>query len=186
MIFSDYIDQEGLVGGGAHDERNTQQNPTRIDRVGQLTFGSNKEDVYILDWGAGFGRLVNDLRDAGYSNTYGYDPFTEEFGKLPTDKLFDLIISVECVEHMATPYAEFDAMFRLMKPGAGLMLETGFLNAAWEDGVSDSDNPYINSDAGHCSIFTHHSMDVLALKKGFIPLQSINRHVKIFQKPFRK
>lgn len=186
MIFCDYIEQDGLVGGGAHEERNTIQNPIRIERINNLTKGVKREDVFILDWGAGFGRLVNDLKDAGYINTFGFDPYTEDFWRLPYEYKFDIIVSVECLEHLGAPFVEFDAMLRVLKPGGIVYLESGFLNAAWEDGIKDEDNPYINTDAGHCTIHTHHSIDVLMLRKGFEPRQHVNRHCRIFQKPFKK
>lgn len=184
MIFSDYIDQEGLVGGGAHEERNTQQNPLRIDRIGELTLGNKKEEVFILDFGCGFGRLVDDLRNAGYVNAHGYDAYNSEFSKMPDPNSMHLIVSVECIEHLGNPFIEFDAMYRWLKPGGVVMLESGFLNAAWEDGVSNEDNPYINPIAGHCTIHTHHSIDLLMSLKGFIPRQHVNRHCRIFQKPY--
>lgn len=186
MIFCDYIDQEDLVGGGAHDERNILQNPLRIQRVDELTVGNKKDEVFILDFGCGFGVLVNDLRNAGYVNTFGYDPYNEEYNRLPEADKFHLIISVECIEHLGSPFVEFDAMYRMLKPGGVIMLESGYLNAAWEDGLKDESNPYINPEAGHCTIHTHHSIDVLMLEKGFEPCQHINRHCRIFQKPFKK
>lgn len=186
IIFSIYIDQEGLVGGGAHEERNTKQNPQRIDRVNKLTVGNRKDEVFILDFGCGFGRLVNDLRAAGYTNTFGYDSYNEMFSKLPDANRFHLIISVECIEHLGAPFIEMDAMYRWLKPGGIVMLESGFLNAAWEDGLSDKDNPYINPIAGHCTIHTHHSIDLLMNMKGFSPREHINRHCRIYQKSFNK
>lgn len=186
MVFSDYIDQDGMVGGGAHEERNTQQNPLRIQRIEDLTKGNRKQDVFILDWGCGFGRLVNDLKAAGYENTFGYDPYNEEFAHLPEANKFHLIVSIECIEHLGVPFVEFDAMYRLLKPGGVVMLESGFLNAAREDGVKDEDNFYINPAVGHCTIHTHHSVDVLMMKKGFEPRQHVDRHCRVYQKPFKK
>jgi len=181
-LYCSELDQDGLVGGGAEIERNTLQNHLRIERIESMSNGMKKEDVFILDWGAGHGYLINDLKKAGFMNTFGYDPYTEEFSQLPEKNKFNIIVSVECFEHMSKPFVEINAMHRSLKKNGCIYLETGFLNAAWDDGVDDEDNPYITPLAGHSTIFTHHGMDLLMALKNFAPCQKFNRHCHVYQK----
>lgn len=182
MIYSNPIDQEGLVGGGAHEERNTQQNPLRIERIKQLSYGSKPEDVNILDAGCGFGWLIKHLKEAGFPNTDGWDAYNPEYSRLPLKDHYHIITCIEMIEHTSSPYAEIDVMYRALKKGGVVYLETGFLNAAWEDGVTDEDNPYINERAGHSTIWTHHAMDVAFLSRGFSVIQKLNRHCHLYIK----
>lgn len=182
MIFCDPIDQDGLVGGGAHEERNTQQNPLRIARINGMTIGLNKEDVCILDAGCGFGRLIKDLNDAGYKNADGWDAYNPEYSKLPEKDKYHIITCIEMIEHTSGAYSEIDVMYRSLRKGGVVYLETGFLDAAWEDGISDEDNPYINVSAGHSSIWTHHAMDIAFTQRGFYVQQKMNRHCHLYMK----
>lgn len=182
MIFSDPISQEGLVGGGAHEERNVQQNPMRIERIKQMTLGSDPKDVHILDAGCGFGWFVKDLKEAGFVNTEGWDAYNPEYSKLPEKDKYHLITCVEMIEHTSLPYAEIDVIYRSLKKGAVAYIETGFLNAGWEDGVDDEVNPYITPDAGHSTIWTHHAMDIAFVSRGFQVLQKFNRHCHLYVK----
>lgn len=182
LLFCDPIDQEGLVGGGAHEERNTLQNPLRIERIKQMTQGARPEDVYILDAGCGFGRLIKDLKDAGFPNVDGWDAYNPEYSKLPERDKYHVIICVEMIEHTSGSYPEIDVMYRSLKKGGGAYIETGFLSAAWEDGVQDEDNPYVNPIAGHSTIWTHHAMDIAFLQRGFNIGRKFNRHCHLYMK----
>lgn len=181
-IFSMPLNNENMIGGGAHEERNTIQNPLRISRAEGITNGIKKEDVYILDFGCGFFRLGDDLKKAGFVNTFGFDLYNPEFSKLPEKNKFDLVISVETFEHFSFPFSEIDVIHRSLKKGGICYIETGFLNAAWDDGVSDEDNPYINPLVGHSIIYTYHGIDLLMSLKGFSPVPKINRHCHLYRK----
>lgn len=182
MLFSDPLNQEGLVGGGAELERNKQQNHLRIERIEAMLGGRPKESVFILDWGAGNGLLLEDLKSAGYANSYGYDLYNAKFEQIPEKDKFDIIVSIECIEHMHAPYIDIKGMYRSLKIGGRCYIETGFLDAAWEDGLSNEDNPYINPIAGHSTIWTHHAMDLIFAMNGFRPIQKFNRHAHVYTK----
>lgn len=181
-VFSDVLDNDNLVGGVAEVERNTQQNHLRIARVDEMTLGMKKEDVFILDWGCGTGYLIEDLKKAGYINTFGYDAYNPPFQKLPEKDKFHIVISVECFEHFSAPYVEVDVIHRVLKDNGVCYIETGYLDATREDGIADVDNPYINPDAGHSTIYTHHGMDVLMALRNFRPIQKFNRHCHLYGK----
>lgn len=182
MVFSDELPNDNLVGGTAEIERNTQQNHLRIARVDEMSLGMKKEDVYILDFGSGTGYLVQDLINHGYVNTTGYDAYNPKFQRLPEKGKYHIIICVETAEHFSKPFIEFDVMYRSLLPGGIACIETGYLDATREDGISDEDNPYINPDAGHSTIYTHHAMDLLMVQKGFTPRPRFNRHCLLYQK----
>jgi SAM-dependent methyltransferase len=185
-IFSAELDNDNLIGGGAEIERNTQQNHLRIERIDTLCAGMKKEDVYILDWGCGHAYLIEDLKKAGYVNSYGYDLYNPEYQAIPPKDTFHIVVSVECFEHMAGSFMEIDAIHRMLKNGGYCYIETGFLNAAWDEGLADEDNPYINPDAGHSTIFTHHGIDVLMARKNFTPMDKFNRHCHLYKKVIKK
>lgn len=185
-LFCDELSQEGLVGGEHEIGRNELQNHIRIGRVDEMIYGSKKEDVNILDFGCGSGMLVRDLIVAGYPNVTGYDAYNDEFNKsLPKRNSFHICTMIECVEHLASPYLEIDVIFRALLPGGGFMVESGYIDVAAEDGIAIEDYLYVNPKAGHSTIFSHHGLDVLMCKKGFVPRQHWNRNVRLFQKPMK-
>lgn len=182
MLFSEPLNQEGLVGGGAEIERNTQQNHLRIERISQMLGRISKDAAFVADWGCGTGYLIEDLKAAGYVNSVGYDLYNPKFEKLPEKGRFDVVVSVECFEHMHHPYTDIKGIYRSLKPGGYCYIETGFLNAAWEEGLSDEDNQYINPAAGHSTIWTHHALDLIMSMNSFIPVQKFNRHAHCYIK----
>lgn len=184
-VFSDPIDQDGMVGGEFEQERNQKENHLRIARVDEMMEGAIKETVNILDYGCGNGLLIKDFKEAGYPNTDGYDPYTKEFWRLPKHNHYDVITAIEVFEHFSFPFIELDVMFRALKPGGGIMIETGYLDAAIEDGHDLQTYFYINPAAGHSTIYSNHGMDLLMSLHGFIPRQHFNKHVKLYQKPLR-
>lgn len=181
-LFSDPIDQDGLVGGGNEIPRNTLQNHIRIARVDELTQKMKKEDVHILDYGAGHGYLVKDLREAGYVNTQGFDPFNSEFSKFPERNKYDIITCIECLEHTSVPFVELDVMNRSLMRNGIVIFETSFIDVATEERIELENFEYINAEVGHATIFSHWGLDLLMAIKGFKPIQHWNRHTRAYAK----
>jgi len=180
-LFSDHIDQDNKVGGEYYQERNKQENHIRIERIGKMMAGMDKKDYHILDFGAGFGALMKDFRAAGY-NCDAYDAFNEEFSRLPERNKYHAVTMVETIEHLSGNFIELDVINRSMVIGGGIMIETSFVDIAKEDGVPLEDWFYIAPQNGHSSIFSHWSLDLLMVYKGFAPKKHFNRNVRNYVK----
>lgn len=181
MLFSDSIDQAGMVGGEYSTERNEQQNHIRIDRVAKMMENVDKKDFHILDFGAGWGHLMRDFRAAGY-NCDAYDGYNPEFQRLPEKNKYHIVTLIETLEHFSPPYVELDVINRSMVVGGGIMIETSFVDVAALDGVPLESFFYIAPQNGHSSIFSHHALDILMMAKNFIPRKHWNRNVRNYQK----
>lgn len=186
FLFCDELSQIGLVGGEHEIGRNESQNELRINRINELTVGSKKEDVHIMDFGAGSGYLVRDLKDAGYPNVIPYDAYNPEFSSLPPFNKFHLVTMVEVVEHIPPNFFELDFINKCLLPGGILYLETSFVDIAEELNIPLSEFFYANPAAGHSSIHSHHSLDLLLCSKNFMPIQHINKNVRLFRKVNKK
>lgn len=182
FLFSAPIDQDNMVGGEHEVGRNETQNHLRIRRIEEMILGSKKEKAQILDFGCGNGYLIKDLKNAGFPNVSGYDAFNPEFSRLPDKNTFHIVTMVEVCEHISYPFVEFDLIRRSLLPGSVLMIETSFVDVAAEENIPLEDFFYISPEKGHSSIHSHHSLDLLMVFKGFIPVQHINRHVRLFKK----
>lgn len=180
-LFSDYIEQDNMVGGEHEIGRNQQQNHIRLDRVATMTNGMKKEDVNIVDWGCGHGMLVADLRAAGY-NVMGFDPYNPEFNRLPEKGKYHVCLMVEIIEHTCPDYIELDAINRCLLDGGLTYIETGFSNIPQQDGIPLDDYFYIAPQNGHSSIFSHHSLDLLMRIKGFETRRHFDRNTRLFSK----
>lgn len=172
IIFSNPIDQSGLVGGGHEEGRNTLENPERLKRVISLS----GENGHVLDFGCGHGLLVKYLRENKIP-CWGYDKFNPEFEQHPLFNSIDLIVSVECFEHLAEPFDEIDLMFNWLRSGGKIYVETSFSD--WLTIESD----YVNPLAGHNTIFSHKGLDELMTSKGFHIGEHINRNCRVYIKP---
>lgn len=181
-VFCDALNQEGLVGGEFEKERNEKENQFRIGRIDLLTQGFDKTMVNILDFGCGSGLLVKDLKESGYTNTDGFDAYNEEFMKIPERGKYDICMSVECFEHFSFGFYEVDAIWRALKVGAFLIVETSFVDVAIDEGIPIESFFYLNPLAGHSTLFSHWGLDVLMSTKGFIPQRHHNRHVRCYLK----
>lgn len=184
-IFCEPLDQENKIGGQFEIERNEKENHIRIARIDKACENIPKEEVRILDFGAGTGYLIQDLKKYGYTHVDGFDAYSEQYCRLPAKEQYHIIICVETAEHFSAPFMEFDLMHRSLVTNGVVLLETGYLDATREDGIKDEDNPYINPDAGHSMIYTHHCMDLLMCMKGFRPRQKFGRHCLFYQKVAR-
>lgn len=180
LLFTDPIEQDGLVGG-QHEVGRALQNPIRLDRIKTMTEGMKKEDIQILDYGCGHGMLVDFLKNEGY-NVTGFDPFNPEYSRLPEKNKYHLCICVEVIEHTSPPFIELDVINRSLVDGALLYLETGFVDIAAEDNIPISEYLYVNPTAGHATIFSHHALDYLMLLKGFRSKRHFDRNCRLYTK----
>jgi len=181
MLYCDPLDQDGLVGGGNEIPRNEQQNHLRIERLDMLFKGKNRADLNVLDFGCGHGMLVNDLSKAGYA-TEGYDAYNEDFSRLPGKNKFDAVTCVETLEHTSFPFPEIEVVYRSLKKYGIFYVETSFVDVAEQEGIELEDFEYINTEVGHCTIFSHHAMDLLMVGRGFKVGRHFNRHARIYYK----
>lgn len=179
-LYSEPLDQEGLVGG-EHEIGRNDQNDIRLARIEKMLAGIDKKDARILDFGSGHGYLVKYLNEHGW-NCDGYDMYNLEFSKIPGNKTYDLVTMIEVVEHTVAPFIEIDFISRKLKTGAGFYLETGFIDIANEDKIPLEDYLYVNPRAGHSTIFSHHSIDLMLLLKGFRSKRRFDRNCLLYQK----
>lgn len=181
MLYCDPLPQEDKVGGGNEIPRNKEQNHLRIERLDILFKDRQKSDVHVLDFGCGTGYLVNDLQQAGYRST-GYDAYSEKFNRLPPKDTFEAITCVEVIEHCSFPFPEIEVMYRSLKRYGVVMFETSFTNVADQEGIEFEDFEYLNTEVGHCTLFSHHALDLLMVGRGFKVGRHFNRHVRIYYK----
>jgi len=185
-LFSGPLENSNMIGGEHEEGRNTQQNHLRIGRIDEMILGAKKEGIHILDFGCGHGMLIADLKKSGYPNVTGYDAYSDEYNKLPKRERYHIITAIELIEHTSHPYVEIDVMHRALVPGGVVMFETSFIDVAGQENIPLEDFFYIAPKNGHSTIFSHHGLDLLMCLKGFIPRRHFNRHVRLYQKPYKK
>lgn len=107
-------------------------------------------DMTILDYGGGTGKLSKLLRSQGYK-CWSYDPF---FGDAAPKKKFDMVISIEAMEHSPDPKAFIADMLQYSN---NLLVST----LAFE---RSEDLWYVSPRNGHISIFTPKTLKLLGFK----------------------
>lgn len=179
-LFSDPLPQDGLVGG-QHEAGRALQNDIRLDRIKTMTQGMKKEDVRILDYGTGNGLLVDYLTNEGYDIT-GFDPYNEKYRRLPEKNKYHICLCIECIEHTSAPFIELDVMHRSLVEGGLCYFESGFINIAIRDNIQLEDYLYVNPDAGHATVFSHHGLDMLLMAKKFVPKRHFDENTRLYRK----
>ena len=168
-LFCKALDQSNMVGGGYEVERNNDaDNQTRLQRVKQLGAG------VVLDYGCGNGLLVDYFNKNGV-NCFGYDKFHENPIEIVT-AMYDVVTMVEVIEHTHAPFEEIDEIYKALKKGGKVMIETSF-----SDWLTEKDS-YIEPKVGHAMIFSHKGLDRLMTDKGFTVGNHINNNVRIYIK----
>ena len=83
--------------------------------------GINKTDA-ILDFGCGAGMFVGFLKERGYVDVTGYDPYVGQFAQAPADAAFDCVVANDVIEHIPAPQATVRQCVQYVKPGGLLYI----------------------------------------------------------------
>jgi 2-polyprenyl-3-methyl-5-hydroxy-6-metoxy-1,4-benzoquinol methylase len=79
----------------------------------------------ILDYGCGAGLYVNFLRQKGYTNVFGYDPFVPQYADPKTlHSTYDAVVSYDVIEHEEDPAGFLRAIRRPVRHGGLVIVGT--------------------------------------------------------------
>ncbi len=92
----------------------------------RLTGHGLKKDDSILDFGCGNAVFLRFLKEQGFTNTAGYDPFVDEFAAKPEPPVggYDCVIANDVIEHVDSPKAMMQECLELTRPGGLLYVGT--------------------------------------------------------------
>ncbi|HEX7095090.1 MAG TPA: class I SAM-dependent methyltransferase [Acidimicrobiales bacterium] len=131
-----------------------------------------------LDLGCGLGGLVRHLRDQGFEHAIGSDDgharnralelgvqclSTSELDEI--DARFDVITSIEVIEHIIDPMPFVTNVARLLRPGGLFFFTTGNARRHRDDLASW---PYVIPEI-HVSFFEPHTMERALRNAGLVP-----------------
>ncbi|HBB32523.1 MAG TPA: methyltransferase type 12 [Cyanobacteria bacterium UBA8803] len=138
---------------------------------GQLKkFGFSKTSSF-LDYGCANGLFVNYLRQRGFVNCHGYDPYApqEGFGNPATlkQKPFDYILLQEVIEHVEDPHALLRELDSLLAPSGYILISTP--DAANLDLTKPEVPDFYNyvHVPYHLHIYTREGMELLGRSQGW-------------------
>lgn len=172
LLFTDAFDDWGQAEFEAHiyndrylevDPDYVEARPVNFARMLHQRFGAFAEQIRVLDYGGGNGRMAEELRALGFAAVEVYDPFSPQFRARPEGR-FDLVTCFETLEHMPDPVggaadlASFLAedgflmMGTLAQPADILKLRMGW----W----------YIGPRNGHVTLFTRPALALLWRRHG--------------------
>lgn len=166
------LPNDNKIGGVAEVDRRFD-NAERIRRFKSL--GCNS----LLDFGCGHGWLVEDAKHYGLES-HGYDAFNPDWVEQTWGQV-DVVSMIEVIEHCTHPFRELGIVWDALKKGGHVYIETSFTDIGRAIGELE-DFFYISPEAGHNTIFSHRSLDMLMTSRGFTPKAHINSTVRIYQK----
>ncbi|MCM2323096.1 MAG: class I SAM-dependent methyltransferase [Oligoflexia bacterium] len=142
--------------------------------VKRLLESGIKRSCSVLDYGCGSGVLVTYLREAGFADAEGYDPYTPAF-KDPSrlERQYDLVIYQDVIEHLDDPMASWASLSRLVKAGGLLCIGT-----PRAEGISaDRPERHLHSlhQPFHLQIFSEAAL-VRSLQDAGFAIERIHRH----------
>jgi SAM-dependent methyltransferase len=145
----------------------------------QLTKHGFSKTHSLLDYGCANGLFVKYLRQRGFSNCHGYDPYApqESFGDatILQQGAFDYILLQDVIEHVEDPTALLSELDTLLAPGGHILVGTP--NAANIDltqpNVSDYYNPV--HVPYHLHLYTRESIEALGCRQGWKPVDFFDR-----------
>lgn len=144
-----------------------QRQMTRLRRLGMARNSS------LLDYGTGSGIFIDYLRQYGYPNAVGYDPYEGRFkDRQIIEQQYDFVHAQDVIEHAEDPDEVFSDMLMLVRPGGILYIGTPDGGAVdfsrLEDSLHSLHQPY------HRHLLSRHGMRLLGERHG-ASLLSIER-----------
>lgn len=128
-------------------------------------FGDNIHSIKHLDYGGGSGLLSQLLRESNWQSN-SYDPFVDRSISIDQLGKFDLITAFEVFEHVTDVNVLMSNLRSLLSPN-GIILFSTLLS----DGEIQPGQRiiwwYASPRNGHISLFSKHSLEILAQHNGF-------------------
>lgn len=145
----------------------------------QLTKHGFSKTHSLLDYGCANGIFIQYLRQCGFANCYGYDPYAskEGFGDPKTLQQgpFDYILNQDVIEHVEDPNGLLSRLDGFLAPGGHILIGTP--NAANIDLNQPSVSDYYNEVhvPYHLHIYTRESLESLGRSQGWKPVDFFDR-----------
>lgn len=138
----------------------------------QLTKHGFERQSSFLDYGCGVhGLFVEYLRERGFSNASGYDPYAPQDGlgdrATVENRQFDYISTQDVIEHVEDPNAFLRDLDRLAAPGGYILVGTpdaANINLKRPD---LADHCYLVHAPYHLHIYTRATLEALGRKQGW-------------------
>ena len=136
-----------------------------------------RKDDWILDVGCGSGRLLYIMKEAGFENVFGADPFIrgdleydnglkiykKSVEQMAEDSRWDFIMFHHSFEHVASPIEVLGAAKNLLKEKGKIIIRIPVVGYAWEKYGVD----WYQLDAPrHLYLHSKESMNYMAEKVG--------------------
>lgn len=144
----------------------------------QLTKHGFSRTHSLLDYGCGSGLFVQHLRESGFVNCHGYDPYACESGfgnPAILNRQFDYILLQDVIEHIEDPNALLHTLNQYLAPGGYILIGTP--NAANIDLTQPERSDYYNPVhvPYHLHLYTRESLEMLGFCQGWQPVDFCDR-----------
>ena len=146
-----------------------------VSPITNIVLENHTEREMGLDFGAGSGPVIAKiLIDKGYDIKL-YDPIYYNQPDM-LKKEYDYIFACEVIEHLHSPYEEFQRLYGILKPNGSLYCMTHLY-----DDTIDFSKWYYKNDFTHVIIYTKETIEWIASKIGFTKY-TIDDRLIIFEK----
>ncbi|MFM2153777.1 MAG: hypothetical protein RL199_2212 [Pseudomonadota bacterium] len=119
------------------------------------------KNLSILDYGSGNGLTASLLRQAGYRLVETFDPYHGNAS--PPDGKFDVVLSIEVVEHSTRPNEIFAELARHCRPKGVILFSTKDFSTVRGHWLDDG---YVAPRNGHVSLYSDKTLEKIAASLG--------------------